>query len=110
MACHKDDSPRAVAVYSQRPAVEQPNRDLQRPLLLRKLHRKNTARMGRMWIILGIAFYISDCNKTAPETAVVERMSRRSKDGRHDLSWLNRATCAELCGSVAVLCAPMQSQ
>jgi len=97
-------------VYSQRPAVEQPNRDLKSHFLLRKLHRKNTARMERMWIILGIAFYISDCNKTAHETAFVERMSRRSKDGRHDLSWLNRATCAELCGSVAVLFAPIQSQ
>src|SRR5262245_32311727 len=37
-------------------------------------------------------------------------MSRRDKDGRHDLSWLNRATCAERCGAVAVLFAPMRSQ
>ena len=82
----KDDSPRAVAVYSQRPAVEQQNRDLKSHFLLRKLHLKNTARMERMWLILGIAFYISYCNKTAHEPAFVERMSRRYKDGRHDLS------------------------
>jgi hypothetical protein len=110
VACHKDDSPRAVAVYSQRPAVEQQNRDLKSHFLLSKLHLKNTARMERMWIILGIAFYISYCNETAHETAFVERMSRRYKDGRHDLSWLNRAKCAELCGSVAVLFAPIRSQ
>src|SRR5215467_8898863 len=94
VACHKDDSPRAVAVYRQRPAVEQQNRDLKSHFLLRKLHLKNTARMERMWIILGIAFYISYCNATAHETAFVERRSRRYKDGRHDLSWLTRATCA----------------
>jgi hypothetical protein len=99
-----------VAVYSQRPAVEQQNRDLKSHFLLRKLHLKNTARMERMWIILGIAFYISYCNETAHETAFVERMSRRYKDGRHDLSWLNRAKCAELCGSVAVLFVPIRSQ
>jgi hypothetical protein len=66
--------------------------------------------MERMWIILGIAFYISYCNETAHETAVVERMSRRYKDGRPDLSWLNRAKCAELYASVAVLFAPIRSQ
>jgi hypothetical protein len=38
-------------VYSQRPAGEQQNRDRKRHCLLRKLHRKNTASMERMWII-----------------------------------------------------------
>jgi len=51
VACHKDDSPRAVAVDSQRPAVEQQHRDLKRHFLLRKLHRKHSARMARMWIM-----------------------------------------------------------
>jgi hypothetical protein len=110
VACHPDDCPRAVAVYKQRPAVEQPNRDLQSNFLLRKLHLKNAARLERMWLSVGIAFYSSYCNETAHETAFVERMSRRSKDGRHDVSWLNRATCAALCGEVAVRFAPIRSQ
>ena len=110
VVCHPDDCPRAVAVYRQRPAVEQHNRDLKSNFLLRKLHLKNTARMERMWVILGLAFYISYCNETAHETAFVERMSRRYKDGRHDLSWLNRAKCAELCGAVACVFAPIRSQ
>jgi len=110
VACHPDDCPRAVAVYKQRPAVEQQNRDLKSNFLLRKLHLKNAARLERMWLIVGIAFYISYCNETAHETAFVERMSRRYKDGRHDLSWLNRAKCAELCGEVAVMFAPIRSQ
>jgi hypothetical protein len=55
-------------------------------------------------------FYISYCNETAQETAFVERMSRRYKDGRRDLSWLNRAKCAELCGHVEVLFAPIREQ
>jgi len=109
VACHKDDCPRAVAVYQQRPAVEQHNRDLKSNFVLRKLHLKNAARLERMWIILGIAFYISYCNATAHETTFIDRMSRRYKDGRHDLSWLNRAKCAALCGHVEILLAPIQS-
>jgi hypothetical protein len=110
LACHKDDCPRAVAVYKQRPAVEQQNRDLKSTFLLRKLHLKNAARLERMWIILGMAFYISYCNETAHESAFMDRMSRRYKDGRKDLSWLNLAKCAELCGCVEVLLAPIQVQ
>jgi hypothetical protein len=109
VACHKDDCPRAVAVYQQRPAVEQHNRDLKSNFVLRNLHLKNAARLERMWIILGRAFYISYWNATAHETTFIDRMSRRYKAGRHDLSWLNRAKCAELCGHVAILLAPIQS-
>ena len=107
VACHPDDCPRAVALYRQRPAVEQQNRDLKSNFLLSKLHLKTPARMERLWVILGLAFYISYCNETAHETAFVERMSRRYKDGRRDLSWLNRAKYAELCGHVEVLLAPI---
>jgi len=66
--------------------------------------------MERMWSICGIAFSISDWNETAHETAFVARLSRRDKDGRHDWRWLNRAKCADLCGSVTVLFAPIRSQ
>jgi hypothetical protein len=110
VACHPADCARAVAVYTQRPAVEQQNRDLKTNFGLRKLHLKNAARLERMWIILGIAFYISYCNTTAHETAFVERMSRHYKDGRHDLSWLTRATCAARCGYGEVLLAPIRVQ
>jgi len=107
VACHPDDCPQAVARYRQRPAVEQQNRDLKSNFQLSKLHLKTTARMERLWVILGLAFYISYCNETAHDTAFVERMSRRYKDGRRDLSWLNRAKYAELCGHVDVLFAPI---
>jgi len=110
VACHPDDCPRAGALSRQRPAGEQQNRDLKSNFLLRKLPLKNTASMERMWIILGLAFYISYCNDTAQATAFVERLSRRYKDGRRDLSWLNRAKCAELCGHVEVLFAPIREQ
>ena len=73
LACHKDDCPRAVVVSKQRPAVEQQNRDLKSNLLLRKLHLKNAARLERMWIILGIAFYISSCNETVHASAFRDR-------------------------------------
>jgi hypothetical protein len=90
-ACHPDDCPRAVALYRQRPAVEQQKRELKSNFLLSKLHLKTPARMERFWVILGLAFYIRYCNETAHETAFVERMSRRYKDGRRAVSWLNRA-------------------
>ena len=107
VACHPDDCSRAVVLYRQRPAVEQQNRDLKSNFLLSKLHLKSPARMERFWVILGLAFYISYCNATAHETAFVERMSRRYKDGRRDLSWLTRAKYAELCGHVEALFAPI---
>jgi hypothetical protein len=107
VACHPDDCPRAVALYRQRPAVEQQNRDLKSNFRLSTLHLKTPARLERLWVILGLAFYISYCNATAHETAFVEWMSRRYKDGRRDLSWLNRAKYAELCGHVEVLLAPI---
>ena len=107
IACHPDDCPRAVALYRQRPAVEQQNRDLKSNFLLSKLHLQTPARMERLWVILGLAFYVSYCNATAHETAFVERMSRRYKDGRRDLSGLNRAKYAELCGHVEVILAPI---
>src|SRR5215468_9306021 len=59
VACHPDDCPRAVALYRQRPAVEQQNRDLKSHFLLSKLHLKSPARMERFWVILGLALYIS---------------------------------------------------
>ena len=110
LACHKDDCARAAVVYAQRPAVEQQNRDLKSNFVLRKLHLKNAVRLERMWVILGIAFYISYCNETAHKSAFMERMSRRYKDGRKDLSWLNMAKCAELCGCGEVLLAPIRAQ
>ena len=36
VACHKEDCSPAVAAYTQRPAVEQHNRDLKRHFVLRK--------------------------------------------------------------------------
>ena len=51
VACHPDDCPRAVALYRQRPAVEQQNRDLKRNFRLSKLHLKTPARLERLWVI-----------------------------------------------------------
>jgi hypothetical protein len=90
--------------------VEQQNRDRKSHLLRRTLHRKNPASMERVWILVGLALYISYGNETAQETACVERMSRRYKEGRRDLSWRNRAKCAARCGHVEGLCAPICEQ
>jgi hypothetical protein len=68
VACHPDDCPRAVALYRQRPAVEQQNRDLKSNFRLSKLHLKTPARLERLWVILGLAFYI---NHVLPAERVV---------------------------------------
>lgn len=110
LACHKEDVSRALAVYKQRPAVEQQNRDLKSNFLLKKLHLKSASRLERMWLLMGMAFYISYCNESAQETEFMDRLSRRYKDGRQDLSWLTLAKCAEFCGCVDVILSPIVAQ
>jgi len=110
LACHPEDGGRALAVYSQRPAVEPPKRALKSNCARRKLPRNNAARLERLWGIFGIAFDISDGHETAHETAFVDRMRRRSQDGRRAGSWLTRAQCAALCGHGDVLLAPLRAQ
>jgi hypothetical protein len=110
VACSKADVSIALAVYKQRPAVEQQNRDLKSNFALKKLHLNSASRLERMWLLMGLAFYISYCNDSVHETAFADRLSRRYKDGRRDLSWLNLAKCAELCGHVDGTLKPIVAQ
>ncbi len=59
---------------------------------------------------MGLALYSSYCNEAVQDREFVDRLSRRYKDGRKDLSWLNVAKCAELCGHVDVLLKPVIGQ
>ncbi len=67
-------------------------------------------RLERMWTLLGLAFYISYCNTAISDSAFAQRMGRRYKDGRKDLSWLSLAQYAEFCGRCDVLFHPVAAQ
>lgn len=110
LACSQEDLKIALAVYQKRPAVEQQNRDLKSNFLIKKLHLRSAARLERMWIVMGMAFYISYCNESVHDTQFADRMSRHYKDERKDLSWLNLAKCAELCGHVDLILKPISVQ
>lgn len=91
LACNKEDLHSALAVYKQRPAGEQQNRDRKSNFLFKKLPLHSASRLERMGIIMGRALYISSCNEAVHDTQFADRRSRRSKDGRKDWSWLNLA-------------------
>ena len=90
--------------------IEEQNRDLKTNFLVKKLHLRSADRLERMWVLLGIAFYISYCNEAVHSTSFSDRMSRKYKDGRKDLSWLNLAKCAELSGRFNLILAPISAQ
>lgn len=65
-----------------------------------------------MWILTGIAFYISYCNEAVHSDPFIQRLSRHytEKDGRKDLSWLSVARYAELNSLVNLVLQPLSAQ
>lgn len=90
--------------------IEQQNRDLKSNFLMRVLRLFRADRLERMYSFLGLAFYVSYCNEAVSDTAFAQRMGRRYKDGRKDLSWLSLARCAELSGQCDVVFRPLSAQ
>jgi hypothetical protein len=110
LACHKGDLARAVELYKRRPWIEQQIRDEKSNFICKKLHLSTAQRLDRMLLLIGIAFYISYCNESIHDSKFADRMSRKYKDGRRDLSWLNLAKYAELCGQVDLVLNPIMAQ
>src|SRR5262249_42369497 len=107
LACASEDVAIALGLYRKRAWVESQNRDLKSGLVVRVLRLLRAERLGRLWTLLGLAFYVSYCNTAVVDSAFAQRMGRRYKDGRKDLSWLSLAKCAELCGRCDVLFQPL---
>lgn len=101
-----------IAVYKRRPQIEEQNRDAKTGYGIKKLHLRSADRLERMWVLMGLAFYISYCNEAVHDEPFSQRMSRRyhEKDGRKDLSWLSLAKYAELNGLVNVVLQPLAAQ
>jgi hypothetical protein len=107
LACAPEDQSIILEAYKQRGWVEQQNRDLKSPFQMKRIHLATADRLQRMWMLMGLAFYISYCNETVQDTAFAQRLGRRYKDGRQDLSWLSLARYAELSGQVQLWLRPL---
>jgi hypothetical protein len=110
LACAGEDKELAIEEYSKRAWVEQQNRDLKNGFVWRYARLATAARIERLWVVLGLAFYISYCNESVQESEFAARLSRRYKDGRKDLSWLSLAKCAALAGKCEVELRPLAAQ
>jgi len=110
LACAPEDLAVAWELYRRRAWVEQQNRDLKSGFAMRILRLLRADRLERMWSLLGLAFYVSYCNEAVSDNAFAQRLGRRYKDGRKDLSWLSLAKCAELSGRCDVLLRPLTAQ
>jgi hypothetical protein len=53
VACSKEDGSIALAIYKERPAVEQQNRELKSNFVSKKLHLRSVLRLERMWVNAG---------------------------------------------------------
>lgn len=110
LACAAEDLAVAVGDYRKRAWVEQQNRDLKTGFLWCHARLATAARIERLWVVVGWAFYISYCTESVHDTAFAARLSRRYKDGRRDLSWLSLAKSAALAGHCDVLLRPLSAQ
>jgi hypothetical protein len=110
LACASEDRALAVGEYRKRAWVEQQNRDLKSGFLWCQARLATAARIERLWVVMGLAFYISYCTESVQDTAFVQRLSRRYKDGRRDLSWLSAAKGAALTGRCDVVLRPLSAQ
>jgi hypothetical protein len=98
LACAKEDCSQAVSEYGKRSWVEEQNRDIKSGINISRGRLGNARRIERLWVIAGIAFYISYCNEAAHDLEFARRMGRAYKDGRKDLSWFSLAIYAEMSG------------
>lgn len=110
LACAAEDRDLAVRDYGKRAWIEQQNRDLKSGFLWRQARLATAARIERLWVVLGLALYISYCTESVHDTAFAARLSRRYTDGRRDLSWLSLAKCAALTGHCQVILRPLSAQ
>lgn len=88
LACHPEDTQVALRFYQTRVWIEEQNRDLKTHFKVRVLLFHRQFRMERMWTLLGIAFALAYAG-FQKRLGQEDRLSRKYKDGRKDLSWLS---------------------
>jgi hypothetical protein len=88
LACHPDDVGDVLNFYQKRVWIEEQNRDIKTGFKGRVMRFLRAIRFERLWGLLGLALSIA-YSTAQKELHQHERLSRRYKDGRKDLSWLS---------------------
>ena len=88
LACHRSDVGKVLNFYQKRVWLEEQNRDIKTAFKGRVMRFLRAIRFERMWGLLGLALSIA-YSTAQKEIHQQERLSRRYKDGRKDLSWLS---------------------
>ena len=88
LAWHRNDVGGVLNFYQKRVWLEEQNRDVKTAFKGRVMRFLRAIRFERMWGLLGLASSIA-YSHAQKELHQQERLSRRYKDGRKDLSWLS---------------------
>ena len=85
LACHPDDVGDVLNFYQKRVWIEEQNRDVKTGFKGRVMRFLRAIRFERMWSLLGRALSIA-YSTAQRELYQQERLSRRYKEGRKDLT------------------------
>ena len=88
LACHPDGVGDVLDFYQKRVWIEEQNRDIKTGFKGRVMRFLRAIRFERMWGLLGLALSIA-YSTAQKELHQQQRLSRRYKEGRKDLSWLS---------------------
>jgi len=112
LACAAQEGPTVTENYRKRAWIEAQNRDLKSGggCRIHHCHLATAQRIERLWVVVGIFFYLSYCTEAVHETEFADRLSRSYKDGRKDLSWFSLAKYAHLSGRDALVLRPLAGQ
>jgi hypothetical protein len=111
LACAAAEGPTVVQNYRKRVWIEEQNRDLKSGgCRIHYCHLATARRIERLWVLVGMFFYLSYCTEAVHDTEFADQFSRRYKDGRKDLSWFSLAKYAHLGGRDEIVLRPLASQ
>jgi hypothetical protein len=88
LACHGDDVSTVLNFYQKRVWIEEQNRDIKTAFRGRAMRFLRAIRFERMWGLLGLAFSMA-YSHAQQALHQQQRLSRRYKEGRKELSWLS---------------------
>ena len=109
LACPPDDGEEVLNFYQKRVWLEEQNRDIQTAFKGRVMRFLRAIRFERMWGLLGLALSIA-YSTAQKELHQHERLSRRYKEGRKDLSWLSLSRYIQQLTSCKATIAPLIAQ
>jgi hypothetical protein len=109
LACHPDDVGSVLNFYQKRIWIEEQNRDVKTAFKGRVMRFLRAIRFERMWGLLGLAVSIA-YSRAQQALYQQQRLSRRYKDGRKDLSWLSLSRYAHHLVPCRATIAPLIAQ